>query len=332
MKPRERVQAAFRFEETDLVPYRIELDADLEKELDAHYGTPTWREEITDFVVGHHIGHETRTLPDGRIRDAFGTVFRQGNILHVEEQALPEPSLDGYRWPDPETLVDWDALSRVYSAWPDSFKLCGLAMGLFERSWMMRGTENILVDMLLETDFVEDLLDGILDVHLKTMDLIAERVPIDAYFGGDDWCDQRTVMMGLDLWRKLFKPRVAKMIDHGHALGLPYVLHSCGNVAPLADDLLDIGLDGLESLQAEAVNVFKLKRKTAGRLVLIGAMGVQKTIPFGTPDEVCRETQRLIDELGRGGGYILAPSKPIPAGTPVANAVAFIETACQKRK
>jgi uroporphyrinogen decarboxylase len=262
-------------------------------------------------------------------REAFGTIVQQGNVLHVVEPVLPEPTLDGYEWPDPEKLIDWDPLRREYEHHPDSFRVCGLAMGLFERAWLMRGFEPLLMDMLTESDFVEKLLDGIRDYHIRMMDMIVERIPVEGYFGGDDWCDQRTVMMGIDLWRKFFKPRLAELIEHAHSLDKPYILHSCGNLSPLIDDLIEINLDALESLQAEAMNVYKAKRKAAGRLVLIGGMGVQRTIPFGSPDEVHVETCKLLRELGRGGGYVLAPSKPLPAGTPIANAVEFIETALQ---
>jgi len=329
--PRETVLAAFRFEETDVVPYWLQWDPALEPGLDEYYGSASWRDGIVQYVIGKHVGHITEPLGDGRDRDAFGTVVRTGNILHVEEPVLPEPTLQGYRWPEPQDLVDWEELARAYSEQPASFRLCGMAMGLFERAWLMRGFENILVDVLLNPEFVEELLDGILDIHLRMMDLIAARVPIDAYFGGDDWCDQRTVLMGIRHWRRFFKPRLARMIAHCHELGLPYVLHSCGNVSPLVDDLIEVGLDGLESLQSEATNVYKVKRKAAGSLVLIGGMGVQRIIPFGTAEEVRAETERLIAELGRGGGYVLAPSKPLPPETPIANAVAFIETARQER-
>jgi len=329
MTPKQRVESALAFREVDLVPYWIQMDPELESRLDEYHGSACWREQIVNHVVGGHAGHRTEPIEDGRYLDAFGSILSQGNILHVEKPALPEPTLEGYRWPDPELLIDWDELIAFHGGAPDCFHLAGLAMGLFERGWIMRGMENLLTDLLLEESFVEELLDGILDVHLRAMDLIADRVPIDAYFGGDDWCGQRSVLMGPGLWRKYFKPRLARMIEHCHDLGLPYVLHSCGNVAPLVDDLMDIGLDGLESLQPEAMDVYDLKGKTEGRLVLIGAMGVQGIIPFGTPTEVHRETQRLIRELGRGGGYVLAPSKPLPAGTPPANAIAFLETACQ---
>jgi len=330
MTPCETVQAAFRFEQTEPVPYWLQWDESLGPELDEYYGSLAWRKRVVPYIFGRHVGFRLVPLPDGRALEAFGTIVQEGNVLHVEQPALSEPTLDGYEWPDPETLVDWEELRAEYDNHEDSFRVCGLAMGVFERGWLMRGFESLLMDMLGEADFVNELLDGICDFHLRMMDRIIDRIPMEGYFGGDDWCDQRTVMMGIDLWRQFFKPRLARMIEHAHTLGKPYVLHSCGNVSPLIDDLMEIGLDALESLQAEAMNVYKAKRKTAGKLVLIGGMGVQRTIPFGSPDEVREETTRLISELGRGGGYVLAPAKPLPAGTPIANAVAFIETALQK--
>jgi uroporphyrinogen decarboxylase len=107
------------------------------------------------------------------------------------------------------------------------------------------------------------------------------------------------------------------------------VTHMCGNVRPLVDDLLAMGLDGLESLQAEAMDVYELKRAVAGRMWLIGGMGVQQMMPFGTPDEIRAETRKLKRELGRGGGYVLASAKPLMEGVPVENAAAFIETAME---
>lgn len=330
MSPRERVQAAFRFEQIRPVPYWLQWDKSLDAGLDEHFGSADWRRGVIPYVAGRHFGHRTWPLRDGRIHDAFGTTFRDGAVPAVEEPALPEPSLRGYHWPEPDDLIDWNEIEAFCRTHPDSFRMCGLAMGLFERSWLMRGFENVLVDMMLAPEFVHELLDGILDLHLRVMERIIARIPIDAYFGGDDWCDQRTVMMGLDLWRQFFKPRMQKMIRRCHELGLAYVLHSCGNVAPLVDDLLEIGLDGLESLQAETMNVYKLKRKVAGRMVLMGGMGVQRLIPFGRPDEIRQETRRLVRELGQDGGYVLGPSKPIPAGTPIPNAAAFIEIALRQ--
>jgi uroporphyrinogen decarboxylase len=89
-------------------------------------------------------------------------------------------------------------------------------------------------------------------------------------------------------------------------------------------------LDALESLQPEAMDVYELKRKTAGRMVLIGGLGTQQMLPFGTPEKVGAETRRLMRELGAGGGYVLSPAKPLMADVPTANALAFIRAAVEQ--
>ena len=330
MKPREVVQAAFRFEETPSVPYFTWMYADLERRLDAYYGGPFWRDSLVPYLHAQHIGFGTEDLGGSCSRDKFGTVLQQGNILHIVRAPLAEPTLRGYSWPDPESLEDWDALASKARGLTEPYRLFGLGFGLFERAWLLRGMENLLSDLLEHPTFVHELLDGVLDIHLRTMDLVAKRVPLEGYFGGEDWCDQRGVIMGPRLWRQFIKPRLAKIIARSHEHGLPYICHSCGNLLPLVDDLLEIGMDGLESLQPEAMDVVELKRRTQGRMVLIGGLGVQSTLPFGSPEQVRVAAQRLLRELGRGGGYVLAPAKPIMEDVPIENVVAFIEVATQQ--
>jgi len=330
MNPRETVRAAFRFEETRPVPYWITMDPEVGEALDARFGSADWRDRIVPYMFGRHAGFRTVTLDGETAREPFGTILREGNILHVLRPALAEPTLRGYEWPDLSDLEDWHALAGEYAEHSESFRLSGFAMGLFERAWIMRGFENFMMDLVDHPAFVEELLEGIMEMHLQVMDLISERIPIEGYFGGDDWSDQRGVMMGIENWRRFFKPRLAKIIEHCHTLGNRYILHSCGNVLPLVGDLVEIGLDGLESLQPEAMDVYELKRRTAGRLVLVGGMGVQSTLRFGTPEDVREETKRLIGELGRGGGYVLATAKPMMEDIPTENAAAFVEAAMQE--
>lgn len=80
--------------------------------------------------------------------------------------------------------------------------------------------------MIDRPSFVEHLMDGVLEVYLKAVDVFAERVPIDAYYSGDDWCDQRGPIMGLRLWRRFIKPCLAQLIDRCHAYGLAFIYHS----------------------------------------------------------------------------------------------------------
>ncbi len=327
MTPREYVLKAMKGEKTDVCPYWLmgleKEDSELALRLDAHYGSRAWRDKVIPYISGGHIAFINDTPENGFVRDTFGVLLQEGNIMHPVEPKLSAPTLDGFAWPRAEAMFDWQWLENKIASLPDSFQLWGLAMGLFERSWFLRGIENVLVDMIEDAEFVNDLLDGIVQVHMDFMDCLS-KLKVDAIFGGDDVCDQRGVIMGLERWRVFFKPRLKKLIDHAHALGLPYILHSCGNVLPLVDDLVEIGLDGLESLQAEAMDIFELKRRAAGGMLLIGGMGVQQMMYSSAPHEITQYTKRLYREMGKGGGYVLAPCKNLFAET-TERAAAFID-------
>lgn len=328
MYPIDIVKKAFKFEETENIPYWIQYDSELKNKLDRYYGGKAWSEKIVPYMFGEDVINgevSEKILENGYVQSPFGYEMRQGNIMHIERYPLEKPSMKGYRWPDAEEMADWKKIAEWYESAEGSYRLCGRPFGLFERAWTMRGMENLLVDMIEEPDFVMELMEGYIKLMRDVYTLINERIPCEAIKGGDDVSGQNGLFMGIDRWRKFIKPYFKAEIDHVHSLGKPYIAHMCGNVMPIVDDLVEIGLDGLESLQSEAMNVYELKRKVTGKIVLIGGFGVQKVLPFGTPREVREEVRKLKKELGHKGGYILAASKPLTDGIPVENAAAFIE-------
>lgn len=328
MRPCEAVKAVFRFQETGLVPCHIPIEAEVALRLDKHYGSASWRQRLVPYLFGWHGTGSGQCIDvgDGCARSPYGYITRQP-IDHLEQPALKDASMNGYSWPEAEGLGDWRRLSESYRAADGSFRLCGMAYGFFERGMRIRGMENLLMDMVENPQFVHDLFDGYLSLRLKLIDLIVDRIPVEGIFDGGDDCDQRGPMMGLERWREFIKPRLQAVIEHVHRRGLPVVAHMCGNVRPLLDDLIEMRLDALESLQPEAMDIYELKRAVGKRMVLIGGMGTQSTLPFGTPQEVREETFKLMREMGKGGGYILGPAKPIMADVPTENAVSFIEAA-----
>jgi uroporphyrinogen decarboxylase len=326
MIPKEIAEAVFRFEEIWPVPYWVPVWKYMRAELDTYYGTDSWRNKLVDYFAVAGVGEKrAEDLGNTRQRSVYGYVTREP-IKHLEEPALSGPTLDGYTWPDPEELGDWDRAGERFAETSSSFRLCGLSFGYFERASYIRGVEDLLVDMIDHPQFVHDLMDGYLKIRLKLIDLIADRFPVDAIMAGGDDCDQRGPMMGLPRWQEFIKPRIKAEIDHAHSKGLRFVAHMCGNARPLLDDLIEIKLDALESLQPEAMDVYELKQAAQGKLVLIGGLGVQSILRFGSPDQVRAETKRLIRELGKGGGYVFGPSKPITKNfVPLENAVACLD-------
>jgi uroporphyrinogen decarboxylase len=326
------VLTAFRFEETDAVPYQLPMEDDVAERVDAYYGGPTWRERVQQhvgFVGMPSLG----IVVDGPTvyTDHFGTVWRVDRRPHyLEKPALAEPDLTGYTWPDIDDIWDEALIQRQLqeSEEQGQFIVGSLGFGLFERTWTMRGFENGLTDMLLHPAFYGELLEGILEFQLKTVGRLLE-LPIDGVMFSDDWGDQRGVLMGPRLWRKFIKPRARALHEAVHAAGKWTLQHCCGSVFDIIPDMIDIGLDVLESLQPEAMDVYEIKRRYGKHLRLWGGLGTQRLLPFDTPREIRAEVQRLRQELGHGGGYILAPAKPLMPEVPTRNAVAAVEAFIQ---
>src|SRR5208283_5567459 len=102
------------------------------------------------------------------------------------------------------------------------------------------------------------------------------------------------------------------------------MIHSCGDVDELFDDLVDIGLSCFNPFQPEVMDVYSLLPRYRGRLAFHGGLSTQKTLPFGSVADVRREARALL-ELGRDGGYIFAPAHDVEGDVPLENMLAAIE-------
>jgi len=333
MTPREAVLEQLNHRETRPVPYTLDADGEVAEALTAHYGGPQWRDRLTPYVVGVPSGvvtHVHEPIGDGLARDTYGVIWRlDRRPWHLVKAPLSAPSFEGYSFPTPEAFIHPEQKEQgreECAQGQDRFSIVHLGWGLFEASWGLRGFENALMDTVAEPDFYEELLDRLARNFLAFVDYVSD-VPADAVMFGDDWGCQTGVIMGPERWRRFLKPRWAKIYEAVHAQGKYVITHCCGSIVDILPDLVEIGLDVLESVQPEArgMNPYELKKSWGDKLTFWGGLGSQSTIPFGTPASIAAEVQRLCAEMGTGGGYILAPAKSLQPGTPVENAVAVLE-------
>lgn len=332
MRPRDIVLEQIEHHETRPVPYVLHFEGDVAERLDGYYGSTEWRSRLTTYIAsvpGVQILVQ-EPIGGGMARDTFGGLWRMDRRpYHLDKPPLERPSLEGYEFPGPEKFIRPEHKAQALELCEklkDSFLVASMGWGLFEASWGLRGFEGALIDAAAAPDFYEAVLDRLTDNYLAFVDFVAD-LPVDGIMFGDDWGDQRGVILGPERWRKFMKPRYARIYEAVHAQGKLVVSHCCGSIADIMPDIIEIGLDVLESCQPEAagMNPYELKRRWGDKITFWGALGSQSTIPFGTPATIKAEVKRLCAEMGKGGGYILAPAKALQPETPTENAAAVFE-------
>ena len=334
MTRKERVLSQIQHRETDYLPYAgLSWEGDVAERLDAHYGNNRWRalaEENKHIrkissASGYGVGVSDK---DPLYRDAFGTVWStSGRPEHLEEPCLQESSLAGYDFPIASDFLEPGWLERAEKeaeGMEGYFLVTSFGKGLFERTWAVRGYQDALMDSVADPSFYEELVERIADLQMALVEELL-RLPVDGIMFSDDWGDQRGVILGPERWRRLIKPHLAKLYDRVHAAGRATLSHCCGSVIDIMPDLIEIGLDVIESVQPEAMDPYELKREYGKDMVFWGGLGSQSVIPFGTPEQIRSEVRRLCAEMGRGGGYILGPAKGLQPETSTENAAAVVE-------
>lgn len=334
MTQKERVIAQINHEETDRVPYHLMFDpgSNIEELLDKFYGSNSWRDKVDNAIYQLPLPSTGINLDLGleKYTDAYGSEWRLDlRPFALEKPAITQPSLEGYTFPKVSDLFDegFEANAlRLIEEQKNSFVVAAYGFGLFERSWVLRGFENVLMDVVANLDFYEELLDKLLVHQLEILERLL-LLPVDGIWFFDDWGFQQGVLIGAERWRKLFKPRYEKLYRRTHESGKYVLSHCCGAIEKILPDVIEIGLDVYQSVQPEARNnnPYDLKQKYGDKITFWGGLGSQNMIPFGSPAEIKEEVRHLCRDMSKGGGYILGPAKEIQPETPDVNVAAVVE-------
>ena len=366
MTSRERVWAAVNHEEPDRVPLDIggggstTLVVEAYQKLERHWGLPpreprimskAFRLAYLDEDALTRLGSDTRALgvkgfsraptqtgdPD-TFRDAWGVVWRRarypgGYYWEMHGHPLAEATvqdLDRYPWPDPQDPALTAGLAeevRTLAAGPYAIVADGGFKSFFELAYMMRGLEQLLMDLVADPEFVSELMEKLLELNLAgTRRFLEIAGPfIQVFRAADDLATQTGLLMSPDVYRAVLKPIYKRYFDAVHALTPAKLFyHSCGCVNELVDDLIEIGVDILNPVQVSAMgDTARLKARFGSRVTFWGGIDTQRVLPHGTPAEVEEEVRRRIRDLGPGGGYVVASVHNIQPDVPPENVLAM---------
>ena len=351
LNSRERYIAAINHQKPDRVPVELRFSAALEKRLkqdlklddqrlwewigqDSFTVRPSYLYAVTPIKyadptcrVENNIYYDIYQVPFKALDVGEGTYLEPMPVHPPLEDVETIQDLDNFPWP---TTADWDysGLPVLLDAKPNKTLWCR-SRGCFQTATLMRGVEQLLVDMMLEEDLADAIFQHIFDFVYadaeKTLQAGNGQYTFIEY--NDDVASQRGMIISPEMWRRFLKPRMKQFCDMAARYGAYVRYHSCGSVYEIIDDLIEVGVHILNPVQPMAANMDprEIKREFGDRICLNGAIDIQQLLPFGTPEEVKTEVKSLIRDLGENGGYILSAAHTIQTDVPTANIIALVE-------
>ena len=214
--------------------------------------------------------------------------------------------------PDIRDPKRWTCLEGARERAGDRF-LTGGGLSLYERAHFIRGLQNIWTDIYTETESLESLLDILVDMNLVAVENYAAE-GVDGLMWCDDWGLQNNVMISPDAWRAIWKPRYARIYQAAHDAGMLTLLHSCGHIVDILDDLIDAGLDVIQMDQQQNMGLDLLGERFGGRITFWCPVDIQNTMSRGNPGEIRAYCRKMVATLGRPAGGFIAGYYGDPTG------------------
>jgi uroporphyrinogen decarboxylase len=326
ISPRDRIILTLNHEESDIIPYHIAIDNDCLEQLEKNSPEAG---ALLSKLDNHlpHIGLEPHQhwTADDVFYDDFGCGWKDlDGVPHLFDSPLKEPDLKNYTFPDILDEKYFQDVDSFIDRHPDHYRLCGIVFGYFDRGWALRGYENFLSDVVLNPNFVEALLERLADSFIHLIDKVAA-YPFDGIRFADDWGYQRGIVVGAKRWRELFLPGIRKVFHHAREKNLTVMVHADGDLTEIIPDLIESGVQILNPVQPECMDILWLKKEYGKDMCFNGGISSQLTIPRGTPKQIKKEIRAAMRYLGKDGGYIVGPTKSLNSDTLIDNNLAVLE-------
>ena len=234
-------------------------------------------------------------------------------------------------WPS-ATALDFSGVSNEARAHADRAVIGVFTWGAYHIATLVRGTEDLMLDFALRPQYADTLIKTIAERILAYLDILLERHSpgLDIIYMADDYCSQLGPMFSPATFKQIVMPYLKQVAERIHRHDKKFLLHVCGAVRPLLPMIIDAGVDMLEPIQIRAAGMEPagLKKDFGRHLCFYGGLDLQEILCKGTPRQVADEARRLIDCLGRDGGYIFGPGHTyIQVDAPLANIMAMYEPA-----
>ena len=230
---------------------------------------------------------------------------------------------DKYVWPVMSN-IDYSYFERASEIIPEGMKAVGDSPGIFENIFWLLGYEKLAYMLYEDPELLEDMFEEVGTRVCQYFDNIASFDVVGAVRYGDDMGFKTQTLLPPDIFRKFLFPWHRKIVDLAHKHGIPIILHSCGNLDAIIEDIIEIGWDAKHSFEDVIEPIWIAKGKYGSRISLLGGFDMNKLASMSEV-EVRKHTDFLIEHCTPGGGWALGSGNSIPNYVPVPNLLAMLE-------
>ena len=282
--------------------------------LHKYFGTTT--EEELRVKLGDDFRWISPQFFDGAYNDPEGRdMFDEG--LTKERHGMPGPfancenaaDVENYPWPNPDYLNFDDCIETLKNA-GEVYRASGFWTCFYHNVMDLFGMDNYLVKMYTHPDVVHAVTDKVCEFYYEANERFFTEAGdlVDAFFFGNDFGTQRNLIMGPDHFDEFIMPWFRKFTEQGHRHGHQVILHSCGAIHKVIDRLIDVRVDCLHPLQANAADMDadSLAADYKGRIAFLGGIDTQDLLVNGSPADIAADVKRVKDILGPA--FIVSPS------------------------
>ncbi len=303
MTSRQRVLTTVRHEEPDRVPCNLRLEQSLAQVVCA---------ELSVDDLPEHFGHDIR-------------------YVGLQLPRLPE-GLAPADWTPLPTEADIATVAEATRALHDrGLAVCGAyACGVYEQAKAWLGDEATMTGPYDDPLGFGETLDRITEWKCAVYGAYAA-AGTDIVWIGDDLGTQRSLVMSPEQYREWYRPHHLRIVEHIRSIRPDAIVafHCCGHVTPLIPDLIEVGINVLEAVQPETMDIAALKREFGRDLTFWGAVGAQSVLARTTPAQVTAGVRETLRIMAPGGGFIASACHTLTEEVPVASVIAFHEAVAE---
>ena len=355
MTPKERARVVLEHKEPDRIPlleawmsdqiiekvlhrpYKGILDTlDFYKKLEIDFacisfGTPKgWEKKfLNEKIFLDEWGRKWEYAKDTKAGAGSGIVLG----MYADGTIKTPEAFEEYEFPDADAPGRMDALMTALKTIGDEYAVTGtIDEGIFQRAALMTGVKEFLMSLYQKPSFARELLkrhyEFALEIGKQFLDAGAEFILV-----GDDIADNHGPLLAPKLYEEFVYPHHKALVQGLKKRGAKVIWDTDGNIMPILQYLLDMGIDGLHPIEPTAgMNIVELQRKYRDRLCVVGGVDVVKLLPFGSEEDVEKAVVKLIREASSGGGLILGSSNSLHTFVPdvdrfVRNVVKYVQIA-----